>query len=149
MRDKINNNNSYLILAINHHTMPGSFCWWHFVDDNFVADIWGWRHLWNPRLNRSFGGARRTQWHQLSVIRELVTDTDDLHLVGEGSDRDWTQPELLWQPVKHQKRRPKMKNPLRNCHYSTTMITTLPTGVPIFHFISELTGIKYFKIIDI
>ena len=38
VRNKINKNQSYLIPAINHHTMPGLCCWWHFVDNHSIND---------------------------------------------------------------------------------------------------------------
>jgi hypothetical protein len=61
-----------------------------------------------PQLEMDHLGAHGgTQWHQLSVIKEPVTDTDDLHLLGEGGGKNWTQLKRLGKPVVHQKRGPE------------------------------------------
>ena len=61
-----------------------------------------------PQLELDHLGAHGgTEWHQLSVIKEPLTDTKDLHMIGENTGRDWTQLRRLGQPVLHPKRRPE------------------------------------------
>jgi hypothetical protein len=61
-----------------------------------------------PQLELDHLGAHGgTAWHQLSVTKEPSTDTEELHMIGENSGRDWTQLRRLGQPVLHPKRRPE------------------------------------------
>ena len=65
-----------------------------------------------PQIEMEHLGAHGgTQWHQLSVIEEPVTDVADHHQLGEGGGKDWKQLKRLGKPVvhsvMHQKRRPE------------------------------------------